>query len=200
VRNISKRLALACTVLCLSLAPLIGQEQEPKPALAPQYSLGDQTLAINAGLFVPLFFLDTSGPSAHSTNLTIGGLGSLQWMAYLSPQIRLGLEAGGMFTFSPNANLLLVLPITAKISYSFTFYPIEIPIFLGAGISIVKYQDESTIDPILKPGFSVLYIFDSSWSFGVNTVYWWDMMFSKESGQSRIGNFLEFSLTALYHF
>ncbi len=198
--KIFARALFYCVILCLALTPLFGQDMEPKPAVAPQYSLGDQTLAINAGLFVPLFFLDTSGPSTASTNLTIGGYGSLQWMAHLSPAIRLGLEAGGMFTFSPNMNLLLILPITAKISYSFSFYPIEIPIFLGAGIGIVKYQDESTIDPILKPGFSVLWVYNSSWSFGVNTVYWWDMMFAKDSGQSRIGNFLEFSLTALYHF
>jgi hypothetical protein len=185
-------------VLCI-LSPLFAQQKETRPEAAPQYSLGDQTLAVNAGIFMPLFFMSWQ-PAAYSTHLSVGGIGSLQWQAYLTPNIRLGIEVGGLFALSPNSNLLLMLPITAKISYSFTIYPFEIPIYLGAGMNIVKYQDSSIIDPLLKPGASLFWIFNSSWSFGVNTVYWWDMQFAADPSQSRVGNFLEVSFSALYHY
>ncbi len=187
-------------LLGLSAAlPLQAQEKNPEPEPPPLYSLGDQTLSISAGVFVPLFFLSFQ-PSVAGTNLTLGGLGSLQWQAYLSSAWRIGVELGGVFSFSPNLNALLMLPITAKITYIITVYPFEVPLFLGAGINIVKYSDQSIVDPLFKPGVGFYWIFSSSWSFGVNAVYWWDMQFAQNASQSRVANFLELSLTALYHY
>jgi hypothetical protein len=173
--------------------------EEASPVPPPQYTLGDQTLSINGGLFIPLFFL---GPqfSMASTNLSLGGVGSLNWAAYVMPQLRVGVEVGGSFSFSPNMNALLTLAVTPKASWIFTFYPFEVPVSLGMGMNIVKYIDQSTIDLFVKPGISLFWIFSSSWSFGLNAMYWWDMMFASDSTYSRSGNFLEISLCALYHY
>ena len=173
-----------------------------EPEIRPVYSLGDQTLSINGGIFVPLFFQSTTG-SISSTNLTPGGVGSLEWNAYVNSNIKIGIEAGGVFAFSPNFNILLILPITVKASYIFTYYPFDFPIFLGTGFDIMKYQDLSHIDFTIKPGFSIFWRYDTSWSFGLNVVYWW--IFQAATGdqpkdQTRMGNFLEISLSALYHF
>jgi hypothetical protein len=197
-RTISTVVLLAAAAF-LALAPLEAQEKNPQPEPPPLYSLGDQTLAITGGLFVPLFFLSYQ-PVASGTNLTLGGVGSLQWQAYLASAWRIGVELGGVFAFSPNLNALLMLPITAKLTFVATFFPFEVPIFLGAGINIVKYSDQSTVDPLLKTGAGFYWIFNSSWSFGVNAVYWWDIQFAPTATQSRIGNFLELSVTALYHY
>ena len=35
---------------------------------------------------------------------------------------------------------------------------------------------------------------------GLNLAWWWDMQFASDPAQSRIGNFLEASLSALYHY
>lgn len=193
---------LIAVVLACAVIPLAAQEKEKEPP--PQYTLGDQTLSINAGLFVPLFFLNWQFGAA-PTNLTVGGAGSLNWMSYVNSWLRIGIEVGGMFAFSPNGNTLLALPITAKASYVLSAYPFEIPFSLGVGMNVVKYIDQSTIDLILKPGVSGLWAYNASWSFGLNATYWWSMQFSKlvdASGLNtgRIGNFLELSLCALYHY
>jgi hypothetical protein len=177
-----------------------GTKPQPKPKEpTPQYTLGDQTLSINAGLFVPLFFLDYQFGAA-STHLTVGGAGSLNWMAYVNRWMRVGIEVGGMFAFSPNMNVLLSVPITAKASYVFSTYPFEIPVSLAVGMNIVKYIDASTIDLLLKPGVSGLWAFNADWSFGLNLNYWWSMQFANPASEGRIGNFLEISLCALYHY
>ena len=184
-------------LLACALAPAFAAEGPGAPP--PQYSLGDQTLSINAGLFVPLFLLP-SWKQLFGQQLSFGGMGGLNWAAYVAPQTRIGLEVGGTFSFSPNMNTLLMLPILFKGSYIFTLYPFEIPLTLGVGINIVKYVDQSIIDLLVRPGTSLLWTFNSSWSFGVNLNYWADMQFSSVPSQSRTGNFLEISLCALYHY
>ena len=169
--------------------------------VASQYALGDQTMSINAGLFVPLFLFDNNLNGAlFGSQLTFGAVGSLTWAAYVTPQIRLGADVGGNFTLSPNSNILLMLPFVAKVAYVFTFYPFELPVSFGIGMNIVKYVDKSSLDLLLRPGASFYWIYNSNWSFGVNLLYWFDMQFNTDPSLSRYGNFLEFSLSALYHF
>ncbi len=157
----------------------------PISGTVSQYSLGDQTLSINVGLFVPLFLLPTGTVLLASSppHLSLGGDGYLSWAAYVTPHIRLGLDVAGTFTFDPNNNALLMLPFLAKISYSFMAYPFEIPVSLGVGMNVIKYTDLSTIDLLVKPGVALYWIYDSSWSFGLNVGYWFDMQFDTESGE-----------------
>lgn len=187
--------ALACTVTPLFAAE--GSGNSPS-----QYSLGDQTLSINAGMFIPLFLLPTGTwlLAGSPPQLSLGGVGSLAWAAYVAPQIRIGAEIGGTFTFSPNMNALLMLPIMAKASYVFTVYPLEIPVTLAVGMNIISYVDQHYFDFLIRPGAALYYIFNSSWSFGLNLNYWFDMQFSSAPNMSRMGNFLETSLSALYHY
>jgi hypothetical protein len=188
-------------VLLLCAFPLAAQEP-PEGETAPvvsAYALGDQVLSLSLGPFIPLFFLANDG-TVSSTNLTVGGTGSIAWSAYLTGAIRVGAEIGGVFAFSPNMNVLLMLPILARAQYVMTFFPIEVPLSLGVGMNIVKYNDLATIDLLIKPGASAMWIYDSKWSFGLNLAWWWDMQFSSEPLKSRTGNFLEVSLTALYHY
>ena len=189
-------------MLVLACAAAPGFAADAPHAVASQYALGDQTMSINAGMFVPLFLLPTGTVflAGNPPQLTIGAVGSLSWAAYVSPQIRLGADVGGNFTLSPNANILLMLPFVAKASYIFTFYPFEVPLSFGIGMNIVKYVDKSSLDLLLRPGASFYWIYNSSWSFGVNLLYWFDMQFNTNPSLSRYGNFLEFSLSALYHF
>ncbi len=188
-------------VLLLCTFPLAAQEPpegEDAPVVSA-YSMGDQVLSLSLGPFIPLFFLANDG-IVSSTNLTVGGTGSIAWSAYLTGAIRVGAEIGGVFAFSPNMNVLLMLPILARAQYVMTFFPIEVPLSLGVGMNIVKYDDLATIDLLIKPGASAMWIYDSKWSFGLNLAWWWDMQFSPEPAKSRTGNFLEVSLTALYHY
>ena len=190
---------LLAVALCAAAPAFADQAAAPQVS---QYTLGDQTMSINAGAFVPLFLIP-SGVWFLATNppqLTLGAAGSLSWAAYVAPQWRVGAEIAGSFGLSPNSNTLLMLPILAKATYVVSFYPFEVPLTLALGVDIVKYVSDWTIDPLVRPGAGFYWIYDSSWSFGINLDYWFDMQFASVASQSRIGNFLEVTLGALYHY
>jgi hypothetical protein len=201
-------LLLLCLIISSTAfadAPVTAQQQ------ASQYSLGDQTLTPSIGLFIPLFVLDpntgasvpflVSNVSAgEPAQLSLGGIGSLSWAAYVTPQIRVGLDVATDFAWSPNGNALIMVPFIAKAAYIFSFYPFEVPLSFGVGMNIEKYVNQTMIDLLLRPGTGFYWIFNSSWAFGLNLNYMFDMQFATVATNSRIGNFLEVSLGALYHF
>jgi hypothetical protein len=200
LKNASRGIATILFMMACAAAPVFAADNQAPGA--SQYALGDQTMSINAGLFVPLFLLPSGVVllAGNPSQLSLGAVGSLSWAAYVSPVIRLGVDVAGNFTLSPNSNVLLMLPFIAKAAYVFTFYPFELPISLGVGMNIVKYTSLSSIDLLLRPGASFYWIYNSSWSFGLNAYYWFDMQFNTSPGSTRYGSFLEFSLSALYHF
>jgi hypothetical protein len=137
---------------------------------APSFTLGNQALIISAGLFTPLFFQSPEG-SFSGTNLSLGGVGSLQWAAYIN---------------------------------NFRFYPFEVPLSISAGINFTRLSDHFQILPIMKPGASFYWNYDYEWGFGLNLIWWWtpNVYFgpTPSSSQTRFGNFLEITLSAMYHF
>jgi hypothetical protein len=194
-------LLLPVLLALMVAAPAWTQETQPQlpaqPLLQPTRTLGDQVFQISVGPLVPLFFQSLTGVAA--TGLTLGGAGSLQWNAYVSKEVRVGLEVGGMFAFSRRRNTLLMVPLSAKAAYVFTAYPFEFPLSLGLGVNIVKYVEDVYVDPIVRPGFGVFWQYDVTWSFGLNMAYWWVPHISGAT-DTRFGNFLEVTLSALYNF
>ena len=201
-------------VLAAPLAMAQAEKAPEAPADAPEdgeersvfalqgHQLGDQTLALNAGVMVPLFFQEFDG-SVHDTNLTVGGMGELQWSAYVSPNIRIGLDIGGTFARSPNDRTLFLMPITVKAAWVFNVSRFEFPVSLGAGINIVRYREWSHIDFILKPGVGGYWRYDSNWSFGLNLAWWLDFQSAtgdQPDNQARMGNFLMISPGVFYNF
>ncbi len=204
-----KKLLFSALVLFMTIMlPAYSQEgdnEEPELKKIELYSLGDQNFSINAGLFIPLFFMDFSpsgGSSAvSSTNLTVGGTGSLIYEAYLSSNIKIGAEVGGIFSYSPNKNPFFMVPITARIGYEFHFGQFSLPIYLGTGINIITYDEDTNVQLLFKPGVSLYYNYNSDWSFGGNLVYWIAPEFIfDDPDQTRFGNFLDFTISAQYHF
>lgn len=190
-------------ILLLLLFPfhLIFSQEEKPPAPVSIYSLGQQSLSISAGLFVPLFFMSFDGTLSDSTNLYLGGSGSLQWGVHLDNHWLVGVEVAGMFSPSVQKNILYMLPITVKGAYSFHVFPFEFPVFLGMGLDIVKYRDQTHLNFILKPGFSSIWKYNVSWGFGLNAVYWWvPQPWSADPQKARMGNFLDITLMAQYNF
>ena len=196
---------LLMTLITILLAPVAAQDGDSDAELfVPTYSLGDQTLRINLGMFLPLFFF--GGPDGPApANLTLGGAGSLVWESYLSSNITVGVEVGGSFSFTPNLRTLFMLPIAARGSYIFNLYPFEIPVTLAAGMNFSRLAEIQKIDPFVKAGGSFLWSYSSLWAFGANLFYWFvPQIYSATSpagaDATRYGNFLEFTLSALYHF
>jgi hypothetical protein len=195
--------------LCLSAGPAFAQdgrpeEEEPVEEPFTVYSLGQQSLSISAGLFIPLFYQSfASGEYFTNTNLSLGGVGSLQWGIHLSNSWMAGLEVSGMFSKSIQERYLYMVPITAKGSYIIHFFPFEFPIYLGTGMNVVRYGNQTQLNWILKPGFSSIWKYNINWGFGLNVVYWWILQpwrFDDDPEKDLMGNFLEITLTAQYNF
>lgn len=200
VRGTRAAILLAGLVF-LPLVAAWSQTEEPRPPVAepaaPNRTLGDQMLQISVGPLIPLFFQSLTGVAP--TGLTLGGAGSLQWNAYVTKALRIGAEVGGMFAFSPRKNTLLMVPVTAKAAYVLSAYPFEFPLSVDIGMNVVKYVDDVYVDPILRPGVGVFWQYDVTWSFGLNLRYWWVPHISTPEN-TRFGNFLEITLSALYNF
>jgi hypothetical protein len=200
-------LLAALLILCISAGTAFAQEA-PEEELPDEpfvvYTLGQQTVALSAGLFIPLFFQSyVSGEYFTNTNLSLGGVGSLQWGIHLNNNWMTGLEVGGMFSRSTQGKTLYMLPITAKGSYIIHFFPFEFPVFLGTGMAIVRNRQQTQLNWIVKPGFSTIWKYDINWGFGLNVAYWWILQpwrFDDDPDKDLMGNFLEVTLTVQYNF
>ena len=197
-------LLVALLFFFLSGGLALAQNEQPEEAPPEEpfmvYTLGQQTLSISAGLYIPLFFQSFDWEYA-DTNLKLGAAGSLQWGIHLSNNWMTGIEVGGVLSKDINDARFFMLPITAKAAYIIHFFPFEFPIFVGTGLNLVKLEDDLNLTWIIKPGFSSIWKYNINWGFGLNVVYWWVPQFwSDDSSKARMGNFLELTLTAQYNF
>jgi len=176
------------------------------------YARGDQMFTVRAGILWPLFFATPfSAPpdrsaGIHSTNLSIGGVGALEWSSYINSRVTLGGELSGMFAFSPNGRVLYMIPLTFKAAYWFRRYPFEFPIHCGVGVSLNSIGGDSfSLDFIVKPGASAIWNFNHEWAFGFHAVYWWIPQIYTGRGRvprehTMFGNFLETTFSAMFRF
>ena len=211
MKDFKKKFILLLTLLLFISSSLFAandddedDEDYDKDTYVESYSLGDQMFFINAGLFIPLFFFDRGG-DIKDTNLTLGGNGSLSWQVFLSNHVSVGLELGGMFALSPNKRILYMVPLTAKATYWFRFYPFEIPVAIGLGGNLGILEDAAHIDFIAKPQVGFYWNFNEEWAFGLNATYWFVPQIYSGSGKvssshSMFGNFMDVSLSVLFRF
>lgn len=186
---------------------IFAQEEEEEiyeEIYEPTFGLGDNIFVIKLGLAIPLFFNDLDF-NVYDTNLTLGGAGSLEWSAFLHNNWAIGGEFGGLFSFSPNGRVLYTLPLTVKATWFYRFYRFELHLHLGAGVTFTSIDDSFHVDFILKPGASLYWNLNADWGFGVNVIYWWIPQIYTDAGDvdpahTRFGNFLETSLSAVFHF
>src|SRR4030042_3366833 len=93
-------------VLLVAFCPArVSAQAEEQPAPVTVYSLGQQSFSLSLGPFFPLFFMDFDGAILDSTNLSLGGIGSLQWGLHLGNHWLGGAGGGGVFSRSPEENL-----------------------------------------------------------------------------------------------
>ena len=219
---LKKYILIAASLLMLTGGFLGAQEGPPEespPEDAPSMprfrtnsrSLGDKSFAITAGLYLPLFTVllhDWPSDSRYTAGvyppkLSPGGTGALAFSFYLSPNFKLGIQLAGAFSADINRNFLYLVPVTVKASWEFHPGPrFSIPLHLAAGISVNSWKtDNLRVDMILRPGFGFYFNWSLEWSFGIDFTYWFIPQTSPEKLHERsIGNFMDISLTAEYHF
>ena len=208
-----KIIALLTVLLFVNIVWVGAQESDPEQSpFTPQEqmnqrSLGDKSFAISAGIFAPLPFYLLNGLAGYpegftDSQLSVGGMGSLAFSFYLSGNFKLGIQVSGSFARDINYNYLYLIPIMAKASWEFhPWNRISIPIYLGLGMAMSSYKDIFVIDPIVRPGFGVYFDWNYEWSFGVDFSYWFvPQLGSSDEAARSIGQFMDISLTAEYHF
>lgn len=192
-------------------APVMGQDVQEEPAPPSlSYSKGDQNFILNAGLFLPLFYVSIAdGTFSSALDTTRPGInGSLSWVSFLNDSSYLGFEFGGAFAGTLNRSFFMI-PVLGKYGYSFSSYPFEIPLSVGAGVNFMKVnsvydsRDLFTATTVLKPEAGFYWNWSSEWAFGMNITYWLvpEIYFSEDlQSQSMLGNFLDIRLSVMYHF
>ncbi len=193
--------------------PQIFSQEDPgfDSPTAPEINrvLGDQYLNIAIGMQIPLFIHNPSPESGEKainpTNLRVGMSGTLGWAAFLNNNISLGLDLNAAYSGDLNRVGFFTVPITVNSSYFFRLSPVEIPLHLGLGMNIMRYKDITTLGMMVKAGASVYWNAIQDWSFGLNLMYWWQPEFYSGNGDipgtnTRFGNFLEVTLSAMYNF
>jgi hypothetical protein len=179
-------------------------EEEPEENLGVfrPYSLGDQFFSLKAGLFIPLFF-GTPNWGVEATNLTLGGTGNIEWGAFLNSSLSLGADLSGMFAFSPLERTLIIIPLTAKLTWWLRAGSFDFPLHMELGVNFTKLDADLYFGMIVKPGVSAYWNMNSEWSFGLNVVYWWVPQWYARADMreyTRYGNFMNVTVSALYHF
>ncbi|THB68327.1 MAG: hypothetical protein D6B26_00685 [Spirochaetaceae bacterium] len=171
----------------------------------PEKILGDQQFSIQLGGFAPLFIAGGED-GVQSANMNIGGGGALRWNAYLNKYVSLGAELYGSMASNINDETLFQVGLTAAATgYFLEINPISFPVSIDIGGNMMRFQDSTYFGPIIKPGIAALYATDSGWSFGLWTKYWLvPEIYTGNGGppaaDTRFGHFIDFNLTALYHF
>ncbi|MDR2759180.1 MAG: hypothetical protein LBB78_07365 [Spirochaetaceae bacterium] len=162
----------------------------------PLYSKGDKTFTISLGPIFPTVFFDNQGVLENRINVA-GGTGSLALNYFLNSNLFIGGELGLMFISTRGKNMLFMVPMGARIGYQFILGRFEFPLSLLIGGVPQQYLELNYFGLFLKPEASVFWRFNPSWSFGLNTAWWFVPQWSEHTV---FGNFIELTLSARYHF
>jgi hypothetical protein len=171
---------------------------------ATMYNRGDQTFSINLGLVKPLFYIDRQ-EGYKDAQLNLGGMGSLGYNYFLGPHVFLGAELGGMFASSIEKSLYFIVPMGFRIGYQFIYRRFEFPVSQLVGFAPQSYLNTSYFGFFSKTAASAYFRWNSDWSFGVTTSFWWVPQWT---GKDRPDNpstdihgfFWEFCIGVRYHF
>ena len=105
----------------------------------------------------------------------------------------------GMFIGTRAGNMLYIIPFGLRVGYQFWYKRFEFPISILIGAAPQRYVGKDYFGPILKPGVSAFWRLNTDWSFGLNGE-WLFVPQWPSNGNNAIGNFLELTLSARYHF
>jgi hypothetical protein len=189
---------------CLPFLLFAQEEDEEEPEWDYYYddihSRGDQTFIISLGTIFPTVFMNNGHKIAHKFSPPIGGTASLSYHYYFKPNIFFGGEAGGMFVPTLGGNTLYLILLGVKGGYQFNYRKFEFPVSLGLGVSWHRYLSMGYFGPYLKFGGAAFYRFSNSWSFGINSNWYWLPEWTKVKSENVHGNMLDITLCARYHF
>lgn len=206
-------LTLIATLALGTLVPgpgLFGQNEQPTQEQAEDYQisriLGDQFIAIDLGVGIPLGIYNPLDGSFTSENMSAGIAGSFNWAGFLDNRNALGVEVSGTVINTLNDDSHYLIPIGIKYHHFLRTFPFEFPLGISTGLYISRWKEFDALGWYLKPSVGFLWNFDPKWSLGINISYWWvpefyaDNVTIPPASHSRQGNYLEVSASLLYNY
>jgi len=204
------RKALAITLILVIGLPILlaAQEEEDDPSdgsdwdyyYDESFTRGDQTFIISLGTVFPTVFFYDGEKKDHKFSPPVGGTGSLAYNYYITPKIFVGGEVGGMFVHTLGDNTLFVIPIGARAGYQFNIWRLEFPLSGAVGMVWHRYLDFRYYGLYLRGGGAAFFRATPSWSFGINTNWFWFPQWTDDPSMNAKGNMLDLTLCARYHF
>jgi hypothetical protein len=196
--------------VCFGIAALTAQEENaeselpiesdwdgPLPSL---YTRGDKTFNISLGPIFPVLFLDNNN-EVYDSQISVGGTGALGFAYYLSPHFFTGGEVQFMLAGSLMSHFLTLTSFGAFGGYQFILGRFEIPLSLTIGLNSESFLAKYYLGLVVKPQAAAYFRYNSGWSFGLSTAWWWVPQWPKAGPEyHRYGNFLDVSLALRHHF
>lgn len=164
------------------------------------YSIGDQTFVISIGAVFPTVFINEGKVINSNFSPPVGGAGNLAYNFYFTSNIFLGGEIGGTFIQTLGYNMYYSVLLGARTGYQFYFWKLEFPLNITVGMVWHQYLNNRNYGLFLKGGGAAYYKFNSDWSFGLGTNWYWLPQWTNERKKNVDGNMIDILFSARYHF
>lgn len=192
-------------MLLFGFTLLYAQEDEPPPddwdIYAPDsYSRGDQTFIISLGTIFPTVFVREGKITGSNFDPPVGGAGSLSYNYYFTHHIFLGGELSGTFVPTLGNNMYYGILLGARTGYQFYYWRLEFPLNVTVGMVWHRYLGLRNYGLYLKGGGAAYFRFNSDWSFGLHTNWYWLPQWTGDRKKNVDGNMIDVLLSARYHF
>jgi len=198
-------------VLLLNFALLYAQEEPPDNYPPPDggdwdiynqdnYSRGDQTFIISLGTIFPAFFINNGKKLKNNFSPPVGGGGTLSYNYYFNRHIFLGGELGGAFLPTISNDMFYGIFLGARTGYQFYWWRMEFPLNISLGMSWQRCLGDRYYGLYMKAGGAAYFRFNSEWSFGLSSNWYWIPEWTNVGSKNVDGIMLDVLLSARYHF
>lgn len=198
----SKKLLAAIMAIACAGALTVGAQENTGNSSEILREKGDQSITIQAGGFVPLFVLDSTGALIPSSNMYPGASFDVQYRYMLDNHIGLGGSISGSFVTTIGGGTLFFAPIGATVAWVGGGDPLEYEVFAELGMNIIRLYGNGLIEPYAKLGAGVSHYVALAWDIGLKVAWCFfpEFHLGTYSNLNSYANFLEFSIGASYHF
>ena len=214
--SIAAATALAALLLVAALPAAFAQAGTPadKPAQPVEgpppsgdetasnpFRRGDQTIALGAGLQIPLFIAPAAAGATADTTLLLGGAFSFQYQYFVSTGIAIGGTIAGAFNGTIGGRSVFVAPLSFRTAYWWSILPFEFCAGGELGAYLVRLDGNGVIGPFAKAGGGAFWKTSSAWSLGLQSYFWLvpEIHTGAYADLTRWTGFMEVSLAAVYH-
>ena len=197
-----RSLPLTVFIAALALGALAFAQDEPRPLASSTYSSferGDGILSLSIGTTVPLGWYNPDTSSFEKANSTLGFAFALSYEGFLNQDWAIAGDLAGGFMGSINDRRLFVAPLSVRAVRVFPLGAFTIAPTAGLGLAISALGEYKHIDPLFKAGSSVLWRASNDMSYAFNLYGNVIPQIFADSSLTRVGFFMEATLSVAYH-